>query len=194
MLIFWKQRVVFLANPKTGSTSLEMALEPLAEIAFQRPRAMKHTAFPAYRRFLAPWLQEQAGEPFTTVALMRDPLDWLRSWYRFTLQEPEPEFAPRSFTEFALAYADGAPETQQIGTQSAFLGDGTAQVDRLFRYDDMASFVEFLETRLDCVIELPRLNVPPSVDVSLDPQAIPALRRALCQDQALYDSLGQGVS
>lgn len=38
LLIFWKQRVVFLANPKTGSTSLEMALEPLAEIAFQRPR------------------------------------------------------------------------------------------------------------------------------------------------------------
>lgn len=195
MLIFWKQRLVFLANPKTGSTSLEMALEPLADIALQRPAPVKHTGFPAYQRFFAPWLAEQAGAPFTTVALMRNPLDWLRSWYRFTLQdEAELGQAHQSFTDFALAYADGAPQTRQIGSQRAFLSDGTAHVDRMFRYDDMASFLDFLETRLDCAIELPRLNVPPAVDVSLAPETGPTLRAALASDQELYDSLAQGTA
>ena len=35
MLIFWDQRLVFLATPKAGSTAVEVALEPLASLAVQ---------------------------------------------------------------------------------------------------------------------------------------------------------------
>ena len=32
MLVFWEQRLAFLATPKTGSTAIAAALEPLAPI------------------------------------------------------------------------------------------------------------------------------------------------------------------
>ena len=52
-------------------------------------------------------------------------------------------------------------------------------MDRIFRYEDIAIFTEFLEDRLDCAISLPRVNVPPSVDVALSPQTEAELRATM---------------
>ncbi|MBU3032063.1 sulfotransferase family 2 domain-containing protein [Paracoccus marinaquae] len=194
MLIFWDHRLVFLATPKAGSTAVEVALESLASASIQRPAALKHTDISAYRRHVGPWLHAQTGEAFTTVALMREPVDWLRSWYRFKLRDDHEDPLHRmegvSFASFARDYAtpDGPRETM-IGTQSGFLTDGSARVDRIFRYEDMASFVTFLEDRLDCAIELPRINVPPAVNVDLPPEAEAMLRQRLAEDTALYASI-----
>jgi hypothetical protein len=48
MLVFWDQRLVFLATPKTGSTAIAMALEPLASVSVQRPPVLKHTTVQRY--------------------------------------------------------------------------------------------------------------------------------------------------
>lgn len=194
MLIFWEQRLVFLATPKAGSTAIEMALESLASAALQRPGALKHTDIGTYRRFVGPWLAAQTGHDFTTVALMREPVDWLRSWYRFKLRDddddPDHGMHGVSFADFAARYAgDGGPHDLGIGSQHAFLTDGAAQVDRIFRYEQIDSFVDFLEGRLDCAIELPRINVPPSVDVHLADPAEAALRQAMAPDLALYHAI-----
>ena len=82
MLIFWESRLVFLATPKAGSTAVEAALEALANVAVQRPAVLKHADLRTYRRHIEPWLHSATGDRFTTVALMREPIDWLRSWYR----------------------------------------------------------------------------------------------------------------
>lgn len=37
MLVFWKERLVFLATPKTGTTAIEAALQPLANLSIQNP-------------------------------------------------------------------------------------------------------------------------------------------------------------
>jgi len=194
MLIFWDQRLVFLATPKTGSTAIETALESLASASLQRPAALKHTNIGSYRRYLGPWLTAQTGEPFTTVAVMRDPVDWLRSWYRFKLRDDhdDPVHAMEGigFAEFAADYAGGNARARSgIGTQADFLTDGADSVDRIFRYEQIGAFVDFLESRLDCAIELPRINVPPSVDVNLPPEAEAALRQAMARDLALYARL-----
>lgn len=194
MLIFWDQRLVFLATPKAGSTAIEMALESLASAALQRPGALKHTDIGAYRRFVGPWLAAQTGEAFTTVALMREPVDWLRSWYRFKLRDddddPQHPMDGVTFPDFAARYAQaGGPGDLGIGSQSDFLTDGTTQVDRIFRYEEIDGFVDFLEGRLDCAIELPRINVPPSVDVRLPASAEASLRAAMADDLALYHAL-----
>ncbi len=68
MLIFWDQRLVFLATPKAGSTAIEVALESLASASLLRPDALKHTDIATYRRFVGPWLFAQTGTDFTTVA------------------------------------------------------------------------------------------------------------------------------
>jgi hypothetical protein len=194
MLIFWEQRLVFLATPKAGSTAVEMALDPLSSASLQRPALLKHTDIGTFRRHLGPWLEAQAGEPFTTVALMREPVDWLRSWYRFKqrdeLDEREKMSQHRGFADFASAYAkDGGSTRTAIGTQADFLTTKAGRVDRIFRYEAIDDFVEFLENRLDCVIELPRINVPPTADVHLDLAAETLLRSAMVRDLDLYHAL-----
>nr|WP_111298813.1 sulfotransferase family 2 domain-containing protein [Paracoccus saliphilus] len=194
MLIFWEQRLVFLATPKAGSSAIEMALESLAAVSLQRPAEAKHTNIATFRRHLAPWLKAQTGQDFTTVALMREPVDWLRSWYRFKLRDDQedPQHAMEGirFSDFAARYArrDG-PAQLGIGSQSAFLTDDAGSVDRIFPYERIQDFVDFLESRLDCAIELPRINVPPSVDVHLDPASEQALRAAMARDLELYQAI-----
>ena len=196
MLIFWEQRLVFLATPKAGSTAVEVALEALASVAMQRPAPLKHTTAADFHRTFGPYLAERAGAAFTTVALMREPIGWLRSWYRFRsrddFEDPNHPMLGRSFDAFARDYmANPRPAHADIGTQSAHLcgADGALRVDRLFRYEDIDAFVQFLEDRLDCAITLPRVNVPPAVDTQLEPETEAALHRAMAQDFALYESL-----
>ena len=87
MLVFWEQRLAFLATPKTGSTAIAAALESLAAVSIQRPPLLKHTTVHRYRRFIGPFLEAASKENFTLVALMREPKDWLGSWYRFRQRE-----------------------------------------------------------------------------------------------------------
>lgn len=194
MLIFWDQRLVFLATPKAGSTAIAMALESLATTSIQRPASMKHTDIATFHRHVGPWLRTQAGESFTTVALMREPVEWLRSWYRFRLRDdlddPEHLMEGVSFARFADEYtAAGGPQSLGIGNQSGFLQRDGHMVDRIFRYENIDTFVEFLEDRLDCAVELPRANVPPAVDVDLLPEQEQLLRGAMQADLDLYAAL-----
>jgi len=194
MLIFWEKRLVFLATPKAGSTAIEAALEGLANLAVQRPAELKHTNLRTYRHHIEPWLHSITGEKFTTIALMREPISWLQSWYRFRLRDdgddPDHTMIGMSFADFAAACADPAGSAiAQVGTQSDFLTTTIDRVDRIFRYEEIESFTHFLEDRLDCGISLPRVNVPPAVDVSLSPGQAEQLRRVMADDFALYASL-----
>lgn len=213
MLIFWKERLVFLATPKTGTTAIEAALESLANVAVQRPPALKHTTFRRYQRYLAPYLRSAAKEDFTVVAMMREPISWLGSWYRFrqreTIARPERSTAGVSFDAFVDAYiGQSRPDYASMGSQSEFLSagaegagaegtgaEGTARGaaadggPKVFRYEDIDAFVRYLEDRLDCEIILPRLNVSPEAEMALSAATEARLRDARAADFALYDSL-----
>jgi len=196
MLIFWEQRLVFLATPKAGSTAVEVALDALASVTMPRPAPLKHMSAQDFHATLGPWLAAQTGRPFTTVALMREPIGWLRSWYRFRSRDdyddPDHPMAGKSFEAFAQDYmAPTRPPHADIGAQSAHLCDaeGRSLVERVFRYEDIDAFVRFLEDRLNCAITLPRVNVPPAVDVALRPETEAALKQAMARDFTLYDSL-----
>lgn len=196
MLIFWDQRLTFLATPKTGSTAIEVALEPLASVAMQRPDSLKHLNAEQYSKHFAPLLQAQSGAVFTTIALMRDPLGWLRSWYRFFLRDELDDYAmalrARGFEAFARDYIEGHPALRAIATQSDFLTnpEGLPMVDQIFRYEQIDGFVHYLEDTLNCAITLPRINVPPAVDIQLSAQTETDLRAAMARDFKLYDSIG----
>jgi hypothetical protein len=197
MLVFWDARLVFLATPKAGSTAVEVALESLAALSVQRPTALKHTNLRDYHRFVRPYLESMAGDRFTTVALMRAPLDWLGSWYRFgqkdDLTDPRASTLGLSFDDFVQGWcAPQPPYHADVGSQSAFLmpGEGGSTPDALFRYEDMAAFVAFLEDRLDCEVLLPRVNVSPLADMNLSPATLEAFRSSAAADLALYESLG----
>jgi Sulfotransferase family len=194
VLVFWDQRLAFLATPKTGSTAIAAALESLAAVSIQRPPLLKHTTVHRYRRFIGPYLEAASKDTFTLVALMRDPTDWLGSWYRFRQrEETEPAKSTRdiTFDDFVRAWCrEDRPDFADVGSQGKFLrprqGVG---VDRLFRYEAIGTFVHFLEDRLGCEIILPRLNVSPEGTMELSVATEGLLREAAAEDFALYATL-----
>ena len=194
MLVFWDARLVFLATPKTGSTALAAALESLAAVSIQRPPVLKHTTVHRYRRFVGPYLEAAAKDDWTVVALMREPRDWLSSWYRFRQREEiEPAKSTRgmSFDDFVRAWCqDPRPAFADVGSQERFLRPRQGQgVDRLFRYEEIGSFVHFLEDRLGCEIILPRLNVSPPGQTDLTPETEALLHQVAEADFTLYQTL-----
>lgn len=194
MLVFWDQRLAFLATPKTGSTAIAVALESLAAVSIQRPPVLKHTTVHRFRRFVGPYLEAAAGGPFEVCALMREPRDWLGSWFRFRSRggvEPDRSTQDMDFDAFVRAWcSDPQPAFAAVGTQSRFLAPRNgARVDHLFRYDRIDRFVDFLEDRLGCEIVLPRVNVSPSGETALRPDTEALLRQVAAADFDLYDSI-----
>ena len=196
MLVFWRERLIFLATPKTASTAVESALSSRAAIAILRPPQMKHATLQRVTRHLLPFMGETDGRDFAVTALMREPRDWLGSWYRYRQRPDEvPEKATRdlSFDQFVAAYCrPDQPEFAKVGSQANFLSYSgrNAPPLHIFRYEAMADFVRFLERRLNCTIELPALNVSPSGDLSLSPENTGLLKAHAAADFELYATLG----
>jgi hypothetical protein len=201
MLVFWHQQLTMLATPKTGTTAIEAALESMAHLAIQRPPQLKHATVRKYHRFIGPWLESAAGRPFTVIATMREPLDWLGSWYRYRQREDIGEerksTAGMSFDEFVQLYCtEEPPPSVAVGSQANFLApkvdrNGEKGLDRLFLYERIDDLINFLEDRLNCEIILPRLNVSPEASLELDPATEARLRRHAATDFELYDRLCQ---
>lgn len=184
MLVFWKERLVFLAVPKTGTTALEGALAPRASMVLRDPPILKHSPVYRYRRFLHPYFKQAGGQEMETLAVVRHPVDWLASWYRYRHREDLAGHANstrgRSFDTFVEEYMKGQSAAWAgVGSQAKFLldPDGNLGVTYLFRYEAQPLLIAFLEERLGTQISLNRLNVSPSVDVTLDPQIERKLRR-----------------
>lgn len=195
MLVFWDQRLAFLATPKTGSTAIEVALGSLSAVSITQPPLLKHTSVRRFHRFLGPYLEVASGAAFTIAALMREPQDWLGSWYRFRRREdvidPQRSTAGVSFDDFVLSYCrEHPPEFASVGSQARFLAPRKERgVDHLFRYERIDTFVAFLEDRLGCEIVLPRINVSPRSDLTLSASTLTRLREFCSQDYDLYDSI-----
>jgi hypothetical protein len=199
MLVFWEARLAFLATPKTGSTAVAAALESLSAVSIQRPPVLKHTTVHRFRRFVGPYLEAASKADWTVVAMMRDPRDWLGSWYRFRQRdETEPAKSTKgiSFDDFVRAWcSEPRPDFADVGSQERFLRPRQGQgVDRLFRYEEIDSFVHFLEDRLGCEIILPRLNVSPPGQTLLSPQTEALLHNVAAADFQLYETLSHPAS
>jgi hypothetical protein len=197
MLVFWKQKLVFLSVPKTGTTAYEQALAPLAAMVILDPPELKHAPLYRYNRFFRPMF-EKAGrcDDMETLAVMREPVSWLGSWYRYRrrpfMQGKANATFDVSFDEFVDAHIQGKPPGfANVGSQAKFLEprpNGTA-ITHLFRYEDQAGLIEFLESRLDTTIDLPRANVSPQMDLALSPDIEARLRRKKAEEFDLYASI-----
>lgn len=195
MLVFWEQRLVLLATPKTGTTSIAKALESRAAISIQRPPELKHTPVKRFRRFIGPYLEQVSKEPFTVVGVMREPRDWLGSWYRYRQRPGIPDkrrsTAGMSFDAFVKAYcSEKPPAFANVGAQAGFLRPEDAKgVDLIFRHDRIGDLVSYLEERLATTISLPVVNVSPKAETSLSEETEALLHRFAARDFELYATL-----
>ena len=196
MMVFWRERLVFLATTKTASTSIEAALGSKAALLIKSPPAIKHVGPQKFHRFLAPYLGEKPDQPFELVALMREPVDWLGSWYRYR-QRPgvraESSTAHLSFDGFIEAHCqENPPECAAVGKQADYLMPRQGrQVDHVFRYEEIDYFVAFMEARLNMAINLPRRNVSPAGSIALSPANLALLETHCARDFALYHGLNR---
>lgn len=193
MLYFRKHALVILATPKTGSSALEQALRPRADIVLQGDPDLKHCTFQRYKWRMEKFIQIFEETPPQTVAMIRHPQDWLSSWFRFRhgswLVGTPRSTRGLSFDQFVEGYLSRPqPAFASVGRQSKFLihpptGD---TVDHLFRYDAMPAFVAFLQARLGQPIPLERVNASPDWQVTLSPELQARLEDQFAEDYALY--------
>lgn len=196
MLVFYKERLVFLSVPKTGTTAYETALRHRADIVVSDPPELKHAPVYRYNRFFRPMFEKVCNAQMTTLAVMREPVSWLGSWYRYR-RRPFMRGRPTathdvSFDEFVSAYLKGnKPDFAKVGSQAKFLEPrpNGVSVDHLFRYEDPAPLNRFLEERLEITLAPGRENVSPQMELELSPETEARLRRKCAGEFALYDSI-----
>ncbi|MEM6729280.1 MAG: sulfotransferase family 2 domain-containing protein, partial [Pseudomonadota bacterium] len=152
MLIFIKEKLVVFSIPRTGSTSLHKALRPFADIEFSNPPTKKHMnvrrfdrwALENHRRFLR----------FTRVAVMREPLARMASWYAYRRRDAvrgsSASTRGMTFDQFIEgALSDTPTPATNIGNQHHFVTreDGSLGIHELFCIEKPEVMLAFFEKR-----------------------------------------------
>lgn len=196
MMIFFKERLALLSVPKTGTTALQAALRDRADLVISGPPELKHAPVYRYNRWLRPMYERVCGAELEIVAVMRDPVSWLGSWYRYrqrpALDGQQNSTSGISFDDFLRACCKGKPPPfANVGSQAKFLEPqpNGCKVSHLFRYEDEGALKAFLEQRLNLEICLEHRNVSPSAQLSVSPGTEALLRRKRAAEFALYASI-----
>lgn len=197
MIVFYQKRLALLSVPKTGTTAYEEVLTPFADLVLSGPPELKHAPIYRYDRFIRPIFQRVCDVEMEVMAVMREPVSWLSSWYRYR-QRPFLDGQPAStkgvtFDEFVLAYMKGdQPAFAKLGRQANFLSapPHKTQVSYLFRYEDQTRIKAFLQDRLEITFDVPIRNASPKLDVVLDADVRKRYERKFAEDFEMYHSIG----
>jgi len=194
MLVFWKENLVLMAVPKTGSTALEGALAPRASLVLRDPPELKHAPCYRYKRFLKPLFKQIGGQDPELMAVVRNPIDWLGSWYRYRTRPDlighENSTRDISFDEFVLEYCKGVPAPfANVGSQNKFLriNDGEIGAQHLFQYEQWDKVIDYLEKRLDMKIATKQKNQSPPMALTLSAKVEAKLKDKRAAEFAVWE-------
>ena len=196
MLVFVDANLVLFAVPKTGSTAYHLALRGKADISLANKAWLKHMTARKYDRDFAPMLAAAYDLSPERVAVIRDPLEHLRSWYRYR-QDPKGQgrntsAAGISFDDFVLATLEDAPPPfARVGTQFGFVtdGQGRLRIEHLFAYERPLVFRRFLQERLSTEIDPKERNVSPPAETPISAEVEARLRAVRAEDFALHAAI-----
>ncbi len=194
MMIFFNARLAVLSVPKTASTAYQQALRDHADIVVSGPPELKHAPVRRFDRFFQNIFRKMYDTELEIMAVVREPVDWLGSWYRYR-SRPQLVGHPNStadisFESFVQAYMqDSRPGFADVGSQSEFFltRSNGAGATHVFRYEHQDKILSFLEDRLDTKITLSRENVSPRRVLDLSPETQNRFRRAHPQDFDLHE-------
>lgn len=196
MIVFYKERLAFLSVPKTGTTAYQTALRDRADIIISGPPELKHAPVYRYNRFIRPMFEKACNAELELMAVMREPLSWLGSWYRYR-RRPAMEGHVNSthnisFDDFVRAWATDDPVGYaNVGSQAQFLQarpNGTA-ITYYFRYENQSRLQGFLENRLKIKLDVKQENVSPQMPLALSPDVAAEVRRKKAAEFELYASI-----
>lgn len=195
MLIFFKERLALLSLPKTGSTAYLTALRDRADIVVAGPPELKHAPVRRFDRFFQNIFRKMYDTELEVMTVVREPIDWMGSWYRYR-GRPELSGHPHStedidFESFVQAYMQNPRSAfADVGSQSEFLRTRSngAGATHVFRYEHQDKILDFLQSRLDTKIVLPRENVSPPAELILSEQTRRKFHRKHAAEFRLHDS------
>ena len=193
----------FLCAPKCASSSIEAAIAPHCNINFSGPGGLKHITARDYRAFILTYHNRVlANKPIEAFSIVREPTEWLFSWYRYRqrndIKDPAHPFHHNytghlRFEEFVEAYlSDGKrPSFANVGNQTRFhtLEDGSIGVERIFDMASLDRVAAYLSEKLGKPIELPMKNKAPEMAMELSSARQMALQKKLELDYLLYNSV-----
>ncbi|MCG7573300.1 hypothetical protein MHM39_06955 [Phaeobacter sp. CNT1-3] len=194
MLVFVDANIALFAVPKTGSTAYHLALKSKADIALVGKQALKHMPLRKYDQHFAPFLKGAYGLTPERVAVMRHPVEQIRSWYKYRSRDKVrganavPE--GMSFDDFVAEVISRNPAPcAKVGSQFTFLTNdaGELRTDHLFAYERPVQLIRFLQNRIGKPFETQQKNVSPHRDAPLSSAMEADLRAARADEFALYD-------
>ncbi|MDB4775868.1 hypothetical protein OAG62_01965 [bacterium] len=193
MLVFPFERLTFLCTPKCASTSVEEVYAPYAGVVLGGHPKLKHVDLSAYERGFAPLTGEDLGS-LETVCLVRDPMEHLKSWYRYSRR---PDLKNRKWSQHGRTFEDFVEDFLDVDqgwtmkTQHEFVQDETGQigVNRIFALEHVDRFVDFMNERLGVRAGLPALNASAPASTSIASGLEADLRCRLAPDFALHEAV-----
>ena len=157
MRVSIKHNFTFICMPKCASTSIEKALLPHCQLVTRDGEGIKHTSAARYNKYIRPFLNNKDIE---TVCIMREPISWLHSWYRYRSREAiaDPEHKRHShycghitFQQWVEAYlSEIRPEYAKLGSQKNYITDkdGEVCVNRIFKYEDLSMIQNYFKEKI----------------------------------------------
>ncbi|MEL6426221.1 MAG: gamma-glutamyl kinase [Pseudomonadota bacterium] len=195
MMVCLPARLAFLAMTKAASTAIEAALRPHCDVVMTGDPGIKHMRVRKFNRTIRP-LIEHGDRRIETVAVMRDPVDWLGSWYRYrqrdALAGKANSTADVTFKAFVEGYlSPDPPAFARVGRPVEFVKgqDGEVGIDHLFRYDDLGAAAKFLSARIGAEIAFDRLNVSPCSTLDLPEELAHRLAAYFAPEYEIYSSI-----
>lgn len=196
MLLAPRHGFVFLAIPKTGTSAIETAFRPYAQLAPQGIPAIKHTRYAEFQRFLQPFLATKGfpRDSYEVVCVFREPIDWLSSLWRYRsrgkLADPSSPKHRRytgdvSFEQFARAYMEGS-NRETRPSRFVRARRGQAGMDRIFPYDRFDLLVDFLCKKIGEDVEIEIKNISPKRSFSLSEGCERELREFFQPEYRIY--------
>lgn len=196
MIISFKAGIAYLAAPKTGSTAIESQLRPASHVIFQGNAHSKHLTLREYQSLVLPLMEHISAPQLETIAVVREPVDWVRSWYSYRQRPAErPEHSTKDLG--FDAFIDGfeakpkAEFTHYIGDQARFVENdsGEVGVDHLFRHDEVGKLYSFLEKRYNRQFNFRQMNVSPRVKLEISSEQKARIERLFARDVEIYQSV-----
>ncbi len=177
MLIFVNAGLIVYSVPKTGTTSIDSAIGSKAEIRLRgtKARGLKHISARRFIKWDKALKKEFPNQKFVSCCVMREPIDWLASWFRYRtrdeIKKTKRYTGDMSFDDYLLKLCDknevGKRNEISLNGQSKFLiSKNRIGIDRIFPYEKIDNFINFLSERLNRTIELPKQNISPELSKS----------------------------
>ncbi|MEL6477278.1 MAG: gamma-glutamyl kinase [Pseudomonadota bacterium] len=195
MIVSVQHRFVLLCMPKCASHALIDAIGDRADMVIRHPQGAKHCNLRKYNRQLRPFVESFSEVPIETLCLMREPLDWLNSWWRYrqrpALNGHRNSTSGLSFDSFVVRYLEGAAPADTIGRQARFLSDkdGNVGVDRLYRYERIDDLAGWISDRTGWTLRLEQKNVSPKAEWTLSPEVRARAEQEMARDFEIFSAL-----